>query len=370
MAIIITRGGKNALKIQQTPPRQEDELQRYISDNPDSLPLDDIKDNPRLLVVGREFDTNSGPIDVLALDGDGDIYVIETKLYKNPDKRLVIAQMLDYGAALAKTYGSGDDFLHEIDRILVESKAGGIGKRLKTLYKFDGEKVTQTQEQIKRNLSDGNLKFVVLMDRLSERLRDLILFINQKSRFNIYAVEMEFYQHDGMEIVIPKLYGAEVTKEVGSGSSGAGRRKWSEQTFFDDVNRRLSPIEQQAVREMYDGSKAVADGISFGTSATAGSFSPKFAHASQRSFYTVKTDGTLTLNFGWHDRSGEEEGFPKQEAYRDAFKQALDSTGFASIPEDYKRKWIEVPAAVWMPKTKQFLHLVSRTFNERIKGAE
>lgn len=368
MAIIITKGGKNALKLQQTPPRQEDDLQRYIAENPDSLPLDDIKENPKLLVVGREFDTNSGPIDVLALDGDGDIYIIETKLYKNPDKRLVIAQMLDYGAALAKTYGSGDDFLRKIDRILVESKAGGLGERLKTLYKLDDEGSAQTQEQIKRNLADGNLNFIVLMDRLSERLRDLILFINQKSRFNIYAVEMEFYQHDGMEIVIPKLYGAEVTKEVGSSSSGAGRRKWSEQTFFDEVNGRLTAKEREAVREMFDGSKAVADDISFGTSATAGSFSPKFAHASQRSFYTVKTDGTLTLNFGWHDRSGEEVAFPKQEAYRDAFAQVLNSAGFVSIPNDYKRRWIEVRPAAWVPKTKQFLDLVRRTFNVELKA--
>lgn len=39
-------------------------------------------------------------IDAVALDQNGDIYLIETKLYKNPDKRQVIAQVLDYGASL------------------------------------------------------------------------------------------------------------------------------------------------------------------------------------------------------------------------------------------------------------------------------
>jgi hypothetical protein len=235
MAIIISKHGQSAKKIHQTPPQQEDDLQRYIAANPDSLPFDDIKNNPKLLVVGREFDTDSGPIDVLALDGDGDIYIIETKLFKNPDKRLVIAQMLDYGAALTKTYVSGDGFLREIDKWMSESEAGSLRslrQRLMTLYQCDEEKAGAIQEQIKRNLVEGDIRFVVLMDKLSERLRDLILFINQKSRFNIYAVEMEFYQHDGMEIVIPKLFGAEVKKEVASGTGGSRAKLESEEGFF------------------------------------------------------------------------------------------------------------------------------------------
>jgi hypothetical protein len=48
----------------------------------------------------RAFPTNSGPIDALGINKDGEIYIIETKLYKNPDKRLVVAQVLDYGASL------------------------------------------------------------------------------------------------------------------------------------------------------------------------------------------------------------------------------------------------------------------------------
>jgi hypothetical protein len=250
MAIIISKNGKDARKIEKTPTKQEDDLQRYVFDNPDSLPLDDIKKGTKLLVIGREFETDSGPIDVLAVDGDGNIYIIETKLYKNPDKRTVIAQMLDYGAALSKTYGSGDDFLRDIDELVAESKAGGLSDRLRKLYELNDEDVVEVRGAIKSNLSDGSIKFVVLMDKLPERLRDLILFINEKSRFTIYAVEMEFYQHEGMEIVIPKLFGAEGKKEVGSGSSTPGRKKWTEQSFFDEVKQKLSPKEFDSVKEL------------------------------------------------------------------------------------------------------------------------
>ncbi|MBA3830671.1 MAG: hypothetical protein H0X34_02010 [Chthoniobacterales bacterium] len=44
--------------------------------------------------------SRGGCIDLLAADADGEIYIIETKLAKNADKRRIIAQALDYGAAI------------------------------------------------------------------------------------------------------------------------------------------------------------------------------------------------------------------------------------------------------------------------------
>ena len=60
-------------------------------------------------------------------------------------------------------------------------------------------------ESMRRNLSDGKLNFVVLMDKLEDRLKDLITSVNQNSEFDIYAVQIEFYKHEEYEIVIPKL---------------------------------------------------------------------------------------------------------------------------------------------------------------------
>src|SRR6185295_20271924 len=103
MIIIVAKGGR-AEKVEQSDFQKGDILQKFIYDNPDLVPLNAIKDDVRLLLVAREFPTDSGPIDALGVDQDGDIYCIETKLYKNPDKRLVVAQVLDYAASLWKTY--------------------------------------------------------------------------------------------------------------------------------------------------------------------------------------------------------------------------------------------------------------------------
>ena len=86
MAIIITKDGKDAEKIEKSDLEKEGHLQSYIHENPDSIPAYEIKEDKKLFVVAREFSTESGPIDALAIDKDGDLYVVETKLYKNPEK--------------------------------------------------------------------------------------------------------------------------------------------------------------------------------------------------------------------------------------------------------------------------------------------
>jgi len=236
MGIIISKNGKNARKIEQTTVKEEDFLQRYVAANPESLPLDSIRDDLKLMVIGREFATQSGPVDVLAIDDEGGLYIVETKLYKNPDKRLVIAQLLDYGAALWKAYPTGDDFLADLEQMLALD-GENLSKRLSAFFGLSDLEVEEIRAAVKQNLADGNLKFIVLMDRVHDRLRDLILFINQKSRFNVYAVEMEFYEHDGMEIVIPRLLGAEVKKDVSSNSATRRGKLASEAEFFHRIDK-------------------------------------------------------------------------------------------------------------------------------------
>ena len=86
MTIIITKNGKEAKRISKTSFAYEDNLQNFIHENPDSVPLYDIDEDIRLLILAREVPTISGPIDAIGTDERGEVYIIETKLYKNPDK--------------------------------------------------------------------------------------------------------------------------------------------------------------------------------------------------------------------------------------------------------------------------------------------
>ena len=69
---------------------QESALQQIIAD--DIAVVD-----PSLMVIGREVASlHGGRVDILAIDGDGNLAVVELKRNRTP--RDVVAQVLDYGS--------------------------------------------------------------------------------------------------------------------------------------------------------------------------------------------------------------------------------------------------------------------------------
>jgi|SRR5438105_2697150 len=301
MSIVISEKGMNAQKLEPTSIAQEDYLQAYIKNNPHTIPIDEIKEDLRLLVLAREFPTGSGPIDALGVDQDGNIYVIETKLAKNPDKRYVLAQMLDYGAALWRTYESGDEFVERLERSVAENFRSTLGDKIGDFFGKEVEDVTALIQTVRQNLSAGNFRFIVLMDRLEDRLKNLITFVNRNSQFTIYGVEMEFYKFDRFEILIPKLFGAEVTKEVSTPKVTGAKQQWDEASFFAKAEKELSATEIASLRKLYEFS---LPNLKWNTNQT-GTFSVKFSHIDpKRAFYTVYSTGALELNLSWHEEDG------------------------------------------------------------------
>jgi len=251
MTIIVSKNGKNAHRVEKSNFEKEEHLQEYIHDNPECIPLYEIEEDIRLLILAREFPTDSGPIDALGVDKDGEIYLVETKLYKNPDKRLVVAQVLDYGASLWHFYNNFDEFAQILDQKVNEKFGVGLNQKLKEFFGIDEESLSVLRENFKNNLNKGNFKFVVLMDKLHSRLKDLIIFINQNSRFDIFAVELEYYKYEEHEIIIPKLFGAEVKKDIGVSAEKSGR-KWDETSFFEDAAKKLDQSELEILKDLYD----------------------------------------------------------------------------------------------------------------------
>jgi hypothetical protein len=230
----------------------ERNLQDYICSHPEAIPVED----KRLLVVARELQTESGAIDAFAVDTDGDLYVVETKLYKNPDKRTVVAQA---------RHADFKDLVSTFDQTAATQWKMPFRDKLAEFFAFEEADADLLIDAMRRNLSDGRLKFVILMDELEDRLKDLITYVNENSQFDIYAVQIEYYRHEEYEIVIPKLYGTEVRKEVGGaaqancglgisskiGSMNAGQKKLKrrstssiglEQTISRSTGARASAV--------------------------------------------------------------------------------------------------------------------------------
>jgi hypothetical protein len=235
MAIIVSKNGHEAKKVERSTFSKEDDLQQYLSNNPEALPVDQIREGSKILVLAREFPTQAGPIDILAVDELGTLYVIETKLYRNPDKRDVVAQVLDYGAALWRHSSDFADFRLTLSQQVQKQYGTALEDQIASAFGKDDEGTSQLLQATADCLEDGTFVFMVLMDQVHDGLRDLVSYLNANSHFQLYAVELEYYQHDSYEILMPHVFGAEVKSAASLRTEPA--RSWTEPEVVAECER-------------------------------------------------------------------------------------------------------------------------------------
>jgi hypothetical protein len=357
MSIIVSRAGHPAQRLERTVIQQERDLQRYIYEHPDTLPLNHIKEDLKLLILLREFPTQSGPIDALGVDADGDLYVIETKLYKNPDKRLVIAQALDYGSALWSYAEHPEGFIQRLDELMITRAEIGLSARLAEFYGVDSSALTQILDAMKECIAEGRFHFVILMDQVDDRLKDLIRFLNASSNFSILGIGLDFYRHDDIDILIPTLFGGESVKR--STSVAGGRRRWDSSSFFADAGNRLDPATVAALRQLYDWSTARATGVSWGSGTKSGSFSAKFEEVDPRSVYSAYSNGDLALNFKWLTTSDASVKWAQR------FGDLLRAEGVLPLADDYMNRYVYLKPDDWRDSVAGFIAALERLISRR-----
>jgi hypothetical protein len=194
---------------------------------------------------------------------------------------------------------NSDNFIQKVDEILGSESKTTVRDRIKEFFDLDDQESDQLVENLKRNLHEGKFKFVVLMDKLHERLKHLIAFINENSNFSIFAVEVEYYEHEDQEILIPKLYGAEIKSTSGETSS---REKWDERKFLEKAQEQLGQSETYNILvKLHDFSTSNSDKLDWGTGAESGSFTFKLQNPRSESDYislfTVWTSGSIRFRF-------------------------------------------------------------------------
>lgn len=348
MPIVIMKKGQEAKKVKATPVAQEERLQEYIRENPDLIPLDEIREDLRLFVFAREFPTRSGPIDALALDEEGAIYVIETKLYKNPDKRVVVAQVLDYGTGLWSTFRDNAEIETVIDQVVERKWGASFRQKVKEVFGLEDDQLASIMDRFRSDLQAGRFTFVVVMDRLHDQLKELIAFINANSTFTLLACELEFYRYEDWEIVIPKLYGAETGKAKSAPLGPTARKSWDEQAFFDDVRTKVGPAAEKRIREVYEYARRTADRIDWGAGKR-GSFNPKYDRISRRSIFTVYSDGVLQVNFGWLNDDEAAVGVRRK------LKEVLVRRMGLTVPADYEERYPSFKPSQWVDRAGELI---------------
>lgn len=122
--------------------------------------------------VCRELKTQHGYVDNLLMTGRGDIALVETKLFRNPQaRREVLAQVLDYAVCLfAMTYA-------EFERAVLASNFQPGGKT-KSLYAAlpEADKLAEARfiDAVQHNLQRGRALLLVVGDGIDDRAERLL----------------------------------------------------------------------------------------------------------------------------------------------------------------------------------------------------
>jgi len=131
--------------------------------------------------------------------------------------------------------------------------------------------------------------------------------------------------------MIPKMFGAEVKKDIAVTSS-SNRRKWDEGQFIKQTKEYMGKNADKLI-ELYKYFKNNADSINWGTGAVNGSFAPIFNKIDKgTSPFSFFSNGDIMVKFGWLLQHSSKEFVEKQAKI---FTDECRKNTNLEIPENY-----------------------------------
>lgn len=195
--IIICNGKEHLLK--QIEALDEASIQQLVFRYPSCIPISDIDESYNPIVsVCTELNTPAGPLDIFMATPSGELIIIETKLWRNPEaRRVVVAQLLDYAKELSRW--SYEDLQREINRRL-----GTTGNRLYEIVKgVDSNYLLSERnfvDAVSRNLRRGDFLLLVIGDGIREGAAGIAEFLVSSGHLNFTFAMVELAIYENVEI--------------------------------------------------------------------------------------------------------------------------------------------------------------------------
>lgn len=193
-------GGMVVRALERVRAADEAWLQLVLDAHPSVLPTveaDERIEGP-LFSLGREVHTHAGPIDNLFISANGQLVVVETKLFRNPQaRREVVAQIIDY-AAHVRRWG--------YDRLDALSRARHEGESLWAVACSDQVEESTWIDRVSDNLEKGRMTLLVVGDGIRSETESLTeaLAGHPDFQFRLALVEMRVFEMgSGERLVVP-----------------------------------------------------------------------------------------------------------------------------------------------------------------------
>ncbi|MDP6380671.1 MAG: hypothetical protein QF662_04925 [Phycisphaerae bacterium] len=153
--------------------KTEQWLQDLIFARPELLPVAEFDESiSELVPIGREVGTPAGSIDDLFITPEGRLVIVETKLWKNPEKhRTVVAQVIDYAKEVASwDYNDLDEKVLTVSRSRQASATQSLSQLIKPFLEEHGGTLAEFEERVIDNMKHGRFLLLIVGDKISPNL--------------------------------------------------------------------------------------------------------------------------------------------------------------------------------------------------------
>ncbi|GAB6053440.1 hypothetical protein JCM17960_22600 [Magnetospira thiophila] len=168
-------------------------MQDLLYRHPEILPFGEIDPSyAPAIPICREMPTAAGPIDIAYVTPNGQLTLVECKLWRNPEaRREVVGQILDYAKEVSRwTY---DDLCRAVRRA-----AGGGADPVYEMVSRQDDTVEQPVfiDDVARNLERGRFLLMIVGDGIREDVESITAFLQSHAglHFTFSLVELALYQ--------------------------------------------------------------------------------------------------------------------------------------------------------------------------------
>ena len=162
----------------------------------------------RLIPVCLELPLRVGPVDNLMVTPEGNVVIVEVKLWRNPEaRRQVVAQALDYATAMFELDYAG------LEEAVGKAQFAGTGVPARLYDLVDGADALPEKvfvDRVNRNLRDGRIVVLIVGDGIRSNVESLVggLQAHANFHFTLAPCELPVYSRragDGAEefLVVP-----------------------------------------------------------------------------------------------------------------------------------------------------------------------
>lgn len=176
-------------------------LQDLIFRHPELLPVGEISPSHAPLIPAcRELGTPVGPLDALFVNPEGELTLVECKLWRNPQaRREVVGQILDYTKEFTKW--SYEDLQREVSRARKES--GNVLPELARQVAPDLDDAAFI-DSVSRNLRNGRFLLLIVGDGIREGVESIVDFVETHAslQFTLALTELAVFRLGAEHLIV------------------------------------------------------------------------------------------------------------------------------------------------------------------------